>query len=197
MDVPALLAEVTRAWEAAATVKTTPVTAILAVDTSTQEVATVRDSVALHAKDAEDWATLAEREALEKVWRVEAENAMALASTHEDVEGFVPKFALFEGKLAVECQAWEVSKRECWEQFEELTRLQTPGSELCHAIVRPPQARYYLSEGMRHAALHHTEMVRELAVLQVTVSSVVESALGHSPNDTFHVEVVGELVTKF
>jgi hypothetical protein len=50
---------------------------------------------------------------------------------------------------------------------------------------------------MRHAALHHTEMVRELAVLQVTVPSAVESALGHSPNDTFHVEVVGELVTKF
>jgi hypothetical protein len=29
------------------------------------------------------------------------------------------------------------------------------------------------------------------------VSSTVESALGRSPNDTFHVEVVGELVVKF
>jgi hypothetical protein len=34
-------------------------------------------------------------------------------------------------------------------------------------------------------------------MLQVTVSSAVESALGHSPNETFHMEVVGELVMKF
>jgi hypothetical protein len=50
---------------------------------------------------------------------------------------------------------------------------------------------------MWHAALCHTEMARELAVLWVAVSSTVESVLGYSPNDTFCVEVVGELVTKF
>jgi hypothetical protein len=37
-------------------------------------------------------------------------------------------------------------------------------------------------------------MARELATLHVAVSSVMELLLGHSPNDTFHVEVVGELV---
>jgi hypothetical protein len=34
-------------------------------------------------------------------------------------------------------QAWEVSERECVAQFEEVTLLQTQGSELCHADVGP------------------------------------------------------------
>jgi hypothetical protein len=87
-----------------------------------------------------------------------------------------------------------VSEGEHREQFEELTPLQTRGSELCHAIVAPPQARHHLSERIRHAVLCHTEMARELATLHVEVYSVMELLLGHSPNDTFHVEVVGELV---
>jgi hypothetical protein len=40
-------------------------------------------------------------------------------------------------------------------------------------------------------------MARELSVLQAAMSSVVESVLGHSPNVTFQVEVVGKLVAKF
>jgi hypothetical protein len=40
-------------------------------------------------------------------------------------------------------------------------------------------------------------MARELAVLRAMVSSVAELVLGHSPSDTFHVEVVGELAAKF
>jgi hypothetical protein len=91
---------------------------------------------------------------------------------------------------------WEVSKREHREQSVELTLLQTRGSELCRAFVGPPQVRNHLSEGMRHAALHHTEMVRELAALRVVVSSVAESTLGRSPNEIFCVEVVGELVAE-
>jgi hypothetical protein len=54
-----------------------------------------------------------------------------------------------------------------------------------------------MSEGMRHAALHHIEMVRELAALWALVSSATESALGRSPNDTFHMEVVSELVAEY
>jgi hypothetical protein len=46
-------------------------------------------------------------------------------------------------------------------------------------------------------ALHHTEMAEEFAALRVVVSSVAESVLGQLPNDTFRVEVVGELVAKF
>jgi hypothetical protein len=75
--------------------------------------------------------------------------------------------------------------------------LQTQGSELYHAIVGPPQVRHHLFEGMRDAALSHTEMVKELATLLVAVSSATESALGCLPNDTFPGEVVGELIAKF
>jgi hypothetical protein len=68
---------------------------------------------------------------------------------------------------------------------------------LGHAIIGPPQASHHLSEGMRLAALRHTEMVEELATLQATVSSVVESVLGCSPNNIFYTEVVGELAAEF
>jgi hypothetical protein len=57
--------------------------------------------------------------------------------------------------------------------------------------------RHHLSEGMRLVALRHTEMVGELAAVRAAVSSTTESVLGHSPNDTFHMEVVGELVAEF
>jgi hypothetical protein len=90
-----------------------------------------------------------------------------------------------------------VSKRERQEQFEELTLLQTRGSELCHTIVGPPRVRNHLLEGMRLAALCHIEMDGELASLQAAVSSIAESALGRSPDEVFHMEVVGELVAGF
>jgi hypothetical protein len=50
---------------------------------------------------------------------------------------------------------------------------------------------------MQVAALYHTEMARELVVLQVAVSSTVELVLGHMPDETFWVEVVDELVVEF
>jgi hypothetical protein len=54
-----------------------------------------------------------------------------------------------------------------------------------------------MSEGMRIAALHHTEMAKEFAVLRAAVSSAVEFALGRSPNKAFRVGVVDEVVTEF
>jgi hypothetical protein len=56
---------------------------------------------------------------------------------------------------------------------------------------------HHLSKGMRLVALRHTEMAGELAMLQAVVSIVVESVLGRSPNDTFHVEKVSELAAEF
>jgi hypothetical protein len=50
---------------------------------------------------------------------------------------------------------------------------------------------------MRLAALSHTEMAGELAMLQTAMSSAVESRLGRSPSNTFHVEVMHELATEF
>jgi hypothetical protein len=49
-----LLAEVTRAQEVATTVKTPHIAAVLATETSTQEVAVVQDNAALHVKDVQD-----------------------------------------------------------------------------------------------------------------------------------------------
>jgi hypothetical protein len=51
-------------------------------------------------------------------------------------------------------------------------------------------------EGMRVATLCYTEMARELAALRTAVSSTAEFTLGHSPNDTFLVEVVDELIAE-
>jgi hypothetical protein len=138
-----------------------------------------------------------ERVALEKVSRVEVGNTAALTSACEDAKGFIRKIALLEGELAAEHRAWEVSEREHWEQFLGLTLLQTRGSELCHTIVGPPLVRHHLSEGVRLAALCHTEMAGVLVALWASVSSAVESALGRWPNDTFHMQFMGELVVEF
>jgi hypothetical protein len=194
-DVPALLAEVTEAQEAVTAVEATHVMAMPTVETCAREATAARDSAALRVTDAKDQAALAERETLERVSRAKAEYAMALSSTREDAKGFPRKIILLEDKLAAELQAQEVSERERREQFEELTVLQTWGSKLCHAIIGAPQARHHLSEGMRLAALHHTEMAEKPIVLRVAVSSITELMLERSPSDTFRVEVVGELAT--
>jgi hypothetical protein len=111
--------------------------------------------------DAEDRAALVEREVLEWVSRADAENATALASAREDSEVLALKVTLLKDELAVEHQAQEMSEREHQAHFEELSLLQTWGSEMCHAIIGPARAKH-LFEGMRLSALCHTEMVREL-----------------------------------
>jgi hypothetical protein len=79
--------------------------------------------------------------------------------------------------------AQEVFERERREQFEELTLLQTRGSDLCHAFIGPPRARHHLSEGMRHAALRRTEMAwsRRTHVLSGLPRGSVTCSLGHHP----------------
>jgi ABC-type multidrug transport system ATPase subunit len=51
-------------------------------------------------RDAEDWAALAEREVWERVSRVEAEGATALASAHGEAEDLARRIALLKGELA-------------------------------------------------------------------------------------------------
>jgi hypothetical protein len=72
---------VTQAREAATAVKVAHAAAVLTTETSAQEATVAQGSVAILIKDAEDRATLAKREALERVSGVEAERAMVLAST--------------------------------------------------------------------------------------------------------------------
>jgi hypothetical protein len=91
---------------------------------------------------------LAEKEARERVSRVETESAIALASAHEEVEGLIQRIAHLEGELAEAHQPRqaravaeensrglsdgaadaeqqrEESEREFQEQFQELTLLQ-------------------------------------------------------------------------
>jgi hypothetical protein len=112
VDVPTLLVKGTRAWEAAAAAEVAHVTVVLAVETSAQEVVASQDSTALHVKDAEDQATWADREALERVSRVEAGNTTTLAFACEYVEGFVQKIAVLKGELAAERRAREVFETE-------------------------------------------------------------------------------------
>jgi hypothetical protein len=152
------------------------------------------------------------------VLRVEAESTAVLASALEETEGLVWKIALLEGELEEVGRAREVaeettcglfdtpadaewqreeSKRGHQEQLGELTLLLTRGSELCIAIVNPPRVKNHLSEGMQIAALHHTEMAGELAMLQMALSSTIEFTLGRSPDETFWVEVMDELVAEF
>jgi hypothetical protein len=50
---------------------------------------------------------------------------------------------------------------------------------------------------MQITTLRHIEMAGALAVLRAVVSSIVEVALCRSPNKTFQVEVVSELVAEF
>jgi hypothetical protein len=57
--------------------------------------------------------------------------------------------------------------------------------------------RNYLSKGLWIVALRHTKMAREHAVLRAAAFYATESMLGRSPNEIFHMQVVGELVAKF
>jgi hypothetical protein len=61
----------------------------------------VWDSVTVHIRDTEDQVILAEREAQERMLRVEVKNVVALASACDDMEGLVRKVTLPEGELAV------------------------------------------------------------------------------------------------
>jgi hypothetical protein len=75
---------------------------MVATETSAREAIAVQDSAVVHVKDAEDQAVQAEREALERVSRAKAESATALASTHEDAEGFAHKISHLEDELTAE-----------------------------------------------------------------------------------------------
>jgi hypothetical protein len=45
-------------------------------------------------------------------------------------------------------------------------------------------------------ALRHARVVRELAALQVVVSSTAELVLGHLPNETSRAEAMNELTAQ-
>jgi hypothetical protein len=114
---------------------------------------------------------------------METESAAVLASTCKEAEGSARRIAFLDGELMDVHEArdmaqvnsqnlsgvvadvdrrWEEDERECLERVQELTLLQTRGSELCQAIVGPPKVRGHLSEGMWITIIHHIKMVEQL-----------------------------------
>jgi hypothetical protein len=82
-------------------------------------------------------------------------------------------------------------------QFKELSLLRAWGVELHLAIVGPSWVRSHLLTRMRAAALHHAKITKEPTALRLAISSTVKLVLGRSPNETFWVEIMDELVAKF
>jgi hypothetical protein len=76
-----------------------------ATEASTQEAAAARESTMAVVRAAEDWAALAERDAQERVSRVEVESVVVLACTRGEAEDLAQRIFLLEGELAEVCQA--------------------------------------------------------------------------------------------
>jgi hypothetical protein len=97
-----------------------------------------RDSAVVRIRDAEDRETLAEREARERVSRVEVENAAELAFAREDASGFVQRVALLKGELAEACCAREVAE----ENFRDLSDIANDGARRLVVFEREHQEQF-------------------------------------------------------
>jgi hypothetical protein len=71
--------------------------AVCAAEAFAQEATATRGSTVAFFKEVEDWAALIEREAQERVLRMEAESAAVLAFAHGKAEGFARSISLLEG----------------------------------------------------------------------------------------------------
>jgi hypothetical protein len=76
------------------------VVAVHIMEASAQESVVARESTVILVTDVDDRATLADKEARERVSRLVAESVMPLASAQEVVESFTQSVALLEGALA-------------------------------------------------------------------------------------------------
>jgi hypothetical protein len=189
VDVPAFQAELTRAWEATGATKVTRVAVVLDREGGSEEGAESGGGVHHGAS----LCSRGDRKPCLKIAFLEGE-LVEVHRAHEVAEGTAR--GLSDAVAGAEWR-WEESERGLREQLGELTLLQTRGSKLCFAIVGPLRARNHLSEGMQITSLCHTEMAKELTVLWTMVYSAMEFTLGCSPDETFCVEVVDELVVEF
>jgi hypothetical protein len=80
------------------------------VVTSAQEATVAEERATVLIQEAEARPTLAEREAQERVSKVEVESATMLASARGEVKGFTRRVALLEGELADVLQARDTTK---------------------------------------------------------------------------------------
>jgi hypothetical protein len=83
-------------------VKAARIVIVPVVEASTKEVTATWESTAALVRDAENWASMVEREARERVSIVEAESAIVLASAFEEAEGLAHRIVLLEGERTEE-----------------------------------------------------------------------------------------------
>jgi hypothetical protein len=102
--------EVIWAREAATTVEVTHVAAVHAVEAFARDAAAASESTADLAIEAEVQAALAEREAQERVLRMEADSATALTSAQGEAEMFTQRIALLEGELTEARQVQDMAE---------------------------------------------------------------------------------------
>jgi hypothetical protein len=106
--------------EATANTEVACAVVVCATEASAWEVVAVRESAVAFLREAEARATLAMREAQERVSQMEAESAATLASTYGEAEGFVRRIALLEGELSEECQAHDTIEENS-QNFSDMT----------------------------------------------------------------------------
>jgi hypothetical protein len=87
-------------WQASLTAEVACAAVACAVEASAQEATMAQEGATVFVQKAKAQAILARREAWERVSKVEAESAAALASTSREAEGFARRVALLEGELA-------------------------------------------------------------------------------------------------
>jgi hypothetical protein len=143
------------------------------VEASSQEADATQESAATLFKEVEDRATLARREAREKVSRMEVVSAAALASARGDAEVLVRWISLLKGELTEACQA------------RDTTEVNSRG--LSDVAVTPSDSGRSLRGSARNGS-------RSLPFCKhgVAVSSAVQCMLGRSPTEALWVDVMGE-----
>jgi hypothetical protein len=84
------------------------------MEASTREATAVRERVIANVRHEEDWATPAEREARQRVSRVEAESVVALTSSHGVTGHLAGRVSLLKGELVEVCQSRDVTEEKSW-----------------------------------------------------------------------------------
>jgi hypothetical protein len=109
-DATILQAEVARAREAVTIVEVARAMVMLAAEASTWEADVAHDGATIRIREAEDWVTVAEREASKR-------------GSYADTKGLMRKITLLDDELVEECRDWETFEREHRACFEKLTLL--------------------------------------------------------------------------
>jgi hypothetical protein len=101
--------------------------AVCVAEASSREAAAAWESTVAFVMEAEARATTAEREARERVSKMEAESAAALAYARGEVVGFTRRIALLECELVKARQAQDTSEVSSWGLFDAVVNADRQG----------------------------------------------------------------------